>query len=197
MMFLNYWRAMKTLHIPGTTSTAAVLAFFLILVAHPICAQVVPSADAGGIKIWAGGAVSGFKVHGPVFSDRNLAGITALVDVDTNRGFGLEGEARWLDFHQVNNLHVETYSIGGRYHHNLGRFQPYAKGLIGFGDFNFPYNYAHGRYAVYTMGGGIDYLWKHRITIRAADLEYQYWPQFTFGTANTMGISIGARVRVF
>ena len=183
---------MKTLCV--SRFATAVLALLSFVGLPAVSAQVIPSADAGGIKIWAGGTASGFNVQ---YDSRKLGGLTALVDVDTNHGIGLEGEARWLEFHQLNNLHLETYSIGARYHHNVGRFQPYAKGLIGFGDFNFPYNYAHGRYTVYTMGGGIDYLWKRRITIRAADMEWQYWPQFTFGATSTLGLSIGARIRVF
>ena len=82
-----------------------------------------------------------------------MLGITAFADMDTKRRIGIEAEGRWLEFHQTANVHAETYSIGGRYHLDLGRFEPYAKGLIGFGDFNFPYNYAHGRYLVVTAGG--------------------------------------------
>jgi hypothetical protein len=173
---------------------AAALVLLVFCGVRPGSAQVVPSADAGGIKIWAGGLASAYDV---AYGARKLGGITALVDVDTRRGIGIEGEARWLDFHQVDNLHVETYSIGVRYHRNWGKFQPYAKGLIGFGDFNFPYNYATGRYTVATFGGGIDYQWKRRISIRAADFEYQDWPQFTYGATSTMGISTGVRIRVF
>ena len=183
-----------TVRLSQIVPAAAALALLLVFVPRSAPAQVVPSADAGGLKIWAGGEASAFKVE---YGERKLGGITAVADVDTRRGIGVEGEARWLDFHQVDNEHVETYSIGARYHRNLGKFQPYVKGLIGFGDFNFPYNYATGRYTVVTMGGGLDYLWKRRIAIRAADLEYHMWPQFTYGSMNDMGLSIGVRVRVF
>lgn len=185
---------MMILRLSRLVPAAAVLALLLVFAAPFACSQVIPSADAGGIKIWAGAAASAFKLD---YGDRKLGGITALVDVDTRSGIGLEGEARWLEYHQKANVHVETYSIGARYHRNLNKFQPYAKGLIGFGDFNFPYNYATGRYTVVTMGGGVDYLWKRRVSIRAADLEYHLWPQFTYGSMNDMGLSVGVRVRVF
>ena len=42
--------------------------------------------------------------------------------------------------HATANLHTETYSIGGRYHIDVGRLQPCANGPVGFADFNFPPN---------------------------------------------------------
>jgi hypothetical protein len=175
------------------------MALLLAFVSCPALAQVIPAADAGGFKIWAGGTASAFNFD---YGNRKLGGITALVDVDTRRGFGVEGEARWLEFNQVANVHVETYSVGGRYHRNVRKFQPYVKALIGFGDFNFPYNLANGRFTVLTMGGGVDYQWKKRISIRAVDMEYQMWPQFTSDGVHTtplsdLGVSMGVRVKVF
>ena len=157
-------------------------------------AQVAPAADAGGYKISAGGTGSGYYVQ---YGERKLLGYSAFVDADTHRGIGVEGEARWLEYHQTADVHVETYSVGARYHINFRRFQPYAKGLIGFVDFNFPYNYATGRYLVVTAGGGLDYRLSRRIHVRVADLEYQMWPQFTFGSMSTVGVSTGLRVGIF
>jgi hypothetical protein len=131
------------------------------------------------------------------YGQRKMLGITAFADMDTKRRIGIEAEGRWLEFHQTANVHAETYSIGGRYHLDLGRFEPYAKGLIGFGDFNFPYNYAHGRYLVVTAGGGVEFRWTPRVYVRAADFEYQDWPQFTFGNMTTFNVSTGLRVRIF
>ncbi len=157
-------------------------------------AQVVFAGDQGGLRLTAGAMGSGSTLE---YGQRKMLGITAFADVDTKRRLGLEAEGRWLEFHQTANVHAETYSIGGRYHLDLGRFEPYAKGLIGFGDFNFPYNYAHGRYLVVTAGGGVEFCWKPRIYVRAADFEYQDWPQFTFGNMTTFSVSTGLRVRIF
>jgi hypothetical protein len=157
-------------------------------------AQVAPAADAGGYKISAGGTASGFYVQ---YGERKLLGYSAFVDADAHRGIGLEAEGRWLEYHQTADVHVETYSLGVRYHMNFRRFQPYAKGLIGFGDFNFPYNYATGRYLLVTAGGGLDYRLSRRIHLRVADVEYQMWPQFTFGNMSTVGVSTGLRVGIF
>ena len=171
--------------------TAAFLAMGMTSMAH---AQVASQASAGGFQLSAGATGSGFYVQ---YGERKMVGVTGFVDADTRRGLGVEAEGRWLEFHKTNDVHVETYSIGARYHMNFRRFQPYAKGLIGFGDFNFPYNYATGRYLVVTAGGGMDYYWTRRIHFRLADAEWQYWPQFTYGAMTTAGVSAGVRVNIF
>jgi hypothetical protein len=157
-------------------------------------AQVIPSATAGGFRLSAGGTGSGYYMQ---YGEQKLLGASAFVDADVSHGLGVEAEGRWLEWHQTNDVHVETYSIGLRYHMNFHRFQPYAKGLIGFGDFNFPFNYAHGRYLVATAGGGLDYRLTRRIHIRLPDVEYQDWPQFTYGAMNSVGVSAGVRVGIF
>jgi hypothetical protein len=35
------------------------------------------------------------------------------------------------------------------------------------------------------------------LKIRLIDVEYQQWPQFTFGTINPYGVSFGLSYRVF
>ena len=184
---------------PGTArlwiQSAAVLALAIFSVAPRIAqAQVQSAGDQGGLIVSVGGMGSGYYLQ---YGQRKIAGITAFVDADTKRRFGIEAEGRWLEFHQTANVHAETYSAGARYHFDVGRFAPYAKGLVGFGDFNFPYNYAYGRYLVVTAGGGLDFRWTPRITVRAVDLEYQDWPNFTFGNMNSLGVNAGLRVRIF
>jgi len=50
---------------------------------------------------------------------------------------------------------------------------------------------------VVAPGGGVDYRLNNRIRLRLADLEYQYWPQFTYGAMTSVGVSTGIRVRIF
>ena len=157
-------------------------------------AQTVYEGDQGGLKISAGSTGSGSYVQ---YGQQKLLGLAAVADFDTKRRIGVEAEGRWLEYHQTSNVHVETYSVGARYHFDVGRLQPYAKGLVGLGNFNFPYSYAHGRYLVLTGGGGLDFHWTNRIYVRAADVEFQDWPQFTFGNMTSVAVSAGFRVRVF
>jgi Outer membrane protein beta-barrel domain len=157
-------------------------------------AQAGPSGDQGGLGIFAGATGTGSYVQ---YGARKMFGVTGFVDADTRKRLGIEAEGQWMEFHQSADVHIETYSIGARYHFNVSRFQPYVKGLVGFGDFNFPYNLATGRYLVVTGGGGLDIRLNRRFYVRAVDVEYQDWPQFTFGTMTTLNASAGIRVRVF
>lgn len=177
----------------GALRAGAILAICACLTGLA-AAQVQPQGDKGGLSLSAGATGTGYYVQ---YGERKMAGITWFVDADTRRRLGIEAEGRWIEYNQSADVHVETYSIGVRYHFNADRFQPYAKGLVGFGDFNFPYNLATGRFLVVTAGGGVDYMLNRRIQIRAADVEYQNWPQFTFGNMTTLSGSVGLRVRIF
>ncbi len=156
--------------------------------------QVVPAGDAGRLIISAGGTATGEYVQ---YGERKMVGVTAFADFDSRSPFGIEAEGRWLEWNQKANVHLETYSIGPRYHKNFGNLVPYAKGLLGYSNFNFPYNLATGRYLTVTAGGGVDFHVTKRIYLRAADVEYQYWPQFSFGAMSTLSVSSGVRVRIF
>ena len=161
---------------------------------RPAAAQVAPSADVGSFGLSAGRTASGYFLQ---YGERKMLGATAFVDLDTIRRYGFEGEARWLIFNQTENVNTQTYLVGPRVHMSVGRFQPYAKGLVGVGEFNFPYNLAHGGYLVVAPGGGVDYHLNKKVILRLADFEYDYWPQFTFGAMKSYGISSGIRVRIF
>jgi hypothetical protein len=175
-------------------SAAFAVAFIALALAGAARAQVAPSASSVGFGLSVGVTGSGMYVQ---YGERKMVGITPFFDFDTRHHIGIEGEAHFVQFRQTENLHFTTYSAGVRYHVNFNHFQPYAKGLIGEGYFNFPYNYATGHYMVVTAGGGLDYrLGRSRIQFRLADAEWQYWPQFTYGSLTTLGISSGVRFTI-
>ncbi len=176
--------------LPRRSALLSLLVAAVLLLANQNgVAQSRESATAGHSFIWVGGAVSGYYIQ---YGQAKNLGVSGYVDADTIRRFGIEAEGRWLDFHEKNNVHAETYLAGPRYHFDLGRIQPYAKGMAGIGKFNFPFNYAQGTYLVIAPGGGLDYRLSPRWSARA-DFEYQYWPQFTFGPMSSGGISLGVR----
>jgi len=154
--------------------------------------QATESATADHDLLWAGAGGSYYTLG---YGDRKLVGLTGWVDYDTVRRYGIEAEGRWLDWQQTANVHDETFLLGPRYHMNYGRLQIYAKGLVGFGKFNFPYNYATGNYFVIAPGGGVDYRLSRRWSVRS-DFEYQIWPQFTFGSMSSAGITVGLRRKI-
>ncbi len=185
----------------GQGTVACCRALFAVLVAlagltpaRTASAQAVYAGDSGGFTLSAGATASGYQVQ---YGQQKLLGIAALVDVDTRRRIGLEAEGRWLQFHETNGLHATTWLAGPRYHFTKGKFQFYGKGLVGIGQLTFPYNLAHGTYLVIAPGGGVDYRWTRRITLRLADVEYQIWPQFTFGSMTSAGVSAGLRYRIY
>jgi hypothetical protein len=191
---LNFWRSGR----PG--SRVSLAAVFALVISIPglgprtARAQVAAPGDQGGLSLSVGAMGSGYTLQ---YGQRKMAGITLFVDADTKRRLGIEVEDRWLGYYQTANVRAETYSIGGRYHFDVGRFQPYAKGLVGIGDFNFPHKYAYGRNLVVTAGGGLEFHWTQRIYVRVVDFEYQDWPQFTFGNMNSFGVNAGLRVLIF
>jgi hypothetical protein len=166
----------------------AVLLALSLLLTRTASSQVVYSGDKGGFGLSAGATGSGYEVE---YGQQKLLGVAGFVDVDTTRRFGAEGEARFLMFHNPDQLETRTYMGGPRYHMSMGKFQFYGKGLVGFGQFTFPYDLAKGNYLVIAPGGGVDYRWKRKISIRVADIEYQIWPQFTYGSMNSYGVSAG------
>jgi hypothetical protein len=133
-------------------------------------AQVEQSAVGGDELMSVGGVGSLFHNN---YGQRTLGGAGVFVD-DT------------------------TYLIGPRYSFNgYRRFRPYVKGLVGDGEFNFPYNYGHGSYLVVAPGGGVDFRVNRRLRLRLADFEYQYWPNFSFGALTNYGVSAGLKIRIF
>jgi hypothetical protein len=169
------------------------LAVFFLTPRAAFC-QVAPSGDAGGYNLTVGATATGDYLE---YGSRKMLGVAAIADLDTKRRIGLEGEAKWLMLHQTANVHATTYLAGPRYHFTFGRFQPYAKGLIGFGQFNYPYNFGTDNDFVIEPGGGLDFRVTKRLRIRVADFEYQIWPQFHYGTLTSYGLSTGIRVRIF
>jgi hypothetical protein len=164
-------------------------------------AQTVPDASAGGFRLSGGGAVSAYDLD---YGDVKKMGASVFVDFDTLHHYGIEGEARWLSFAlqptgpgPAADEHAATYLIGPRYSRHYGRFQPYVKGLVGIGEFNFPYNLGTDSCFVAALGAGVDFRLTRRISWRAADVEYQFWPQFEYGQLKSYGVSSGIRIKIF
>lgn len=184
----------QELHLRRSVFFRVVLLVVWLGLAHAAPAQVVPTADAGSMRLSAGGTLSGYYLD---YGEQKLFGPSLFVDADTFRHFGVEGEARWLTFHQTNDKHATTYLIGPRYSRHYGKFEPYVKVLLGVGRFNFPYNLGTDNCLVVAPGAGVDFQLSRRISWRAADFEYQIWPQFHYGQMSSPGLSTGIRLRIF
>jgi hypothetical protein len=180
------------------------------------CAQVASSATNRQLSITAGGMASIFQpdyVAGhwacttptdeycwhPVAGSSNqpLFGVGAYVDVKFNRWAQIEAEGRWLRFNQDGNVHQDNYLIGPRvpvYH--FRRANVYAKTLVGFSQMTFDSS-NHGRFTTLAFGGGMDVKLTKRVSFRAADFEYQYWPTWDNSTLSPYGASMGVSYKIF
>lgn len=172
---------------------AVVLAIVLGM-ARPSSGQAAPAAQAEGDTLFAGATASGYEVQ---YGEREMLGFTGFVDAETRHHIGIEVEASWAIFHQTDNVYTKIYDAGPRYHRTYGRYQPYVKALAGIGQFNFPYNYAHGNYLVIAPGAGVDFRLSRRIRLRLVDAEWQYWPQFTYSALSSFSVSTGVRIPIF
>lgn len=159
-------------------------------------AQSPESATGDWSSLWVGGSFSATRLQ---YGQHWVEGGGVFVDGNFNWRFGIEGEANWAALHQLSGTHATTYLVGPRYQFNAFhdyRLRPYVKFLAGDGEFTFPYNYAHGSYFVIAPGGGVDYWLNSRFRLRLADVEYQYWPGFTYGSSSNLSVSVGVRYRI-
>jgi len=157
-------------------------------------AQALPTASGPGSYISAGVAMSAYQAD---YGQRVLGGTEFFVDVHPTWRYGIEAEARFLRFHTDENVTQTSYLAGPHvYVCHCGKWRPYAKFLIGEGELEFPFGYAHGSYLTYAPGGGVDFRVSDYLSVRAIDVEYQSWPNFTYGNLHPYGISAGLTLRL-
>ena len=177
------------------------LSFFLfgvvLLATGPVMvqAQVAPSALRNPISLTVGGTASLFN---PDYLTNNLGGLGAYVDLNLFHGIGVEAEGRWQRFHEYQGISQDNYLIGPRVQVlHFWRLRPYAKVLGGFSNMNFEDGIGTGRFTTLAFGGGVDIKMTRRLSVRAFDAEYQYWPTFLGGSLSPFGASAGISYRVF
>lgn len=164
------------------------------LAASSAHAQALPAASGPGLFTSVGGSVSAFQVD---YGKRVDYGYSFFVDLHSFGRFGLEAEFRTLPYHTDEEVKQTTYLIGPHaYLFKRGAFRPYAKFLVGDAQMRFPFGYANGSYFVMAPGAGLDLHVLPAVDLRVFDLEYQSWPQFTYGNLHPYGISAGIKIRV-
>ena len=155
----------------------------------------MPTATGPGSYITVGAGISDFQAD---YGHNQLSGGFVYVDVNPHWRVGLEGEGRVLRWHSAEQVTEATYLGGIRMAlwSRPRRWSPYSKFLAGVGRIDLPYGYAHGSFFSYAPGAGLDIVLTDRISVRAVDLEYQHWPEFTFGSLSPYGVSAGLSVRL-
>jgi opacity protein-like surface antigen len=192
-------------------SAALVFSILLAAGAASAHAQVVAAATTRQFSITAGGIASIFQTdyagdrQPPTFqfpvahaSPYPLFGAGAYVDVKFRRWVQLEAEGRWLRFNQYGGISQDNYLIGPRVPVlHFWRSSVYAKALGGYAKMNFDSIGNKGTFTDIAFGGGMDVKLTKRISIRAADFEYQYYPKWSNSSLSPYGASVGIGYKLF
>ncbi|MCU1323158.1 MAG: hypothetical protein JWM43_2807 [Acidobacteriaceae bacterium] len=173
---------------------ALAAAFFFDAPAQQAKAQAVPTATGPGPYISIGGTVAAFESS---YGQRVVGGASIYLDLHPHKTYGVEIEAKTFRMHQEADVRQSTLLAGPRISFGSGRLTPFAKVLVGMGRFEYPYHYATGNYFVIAPGAGVDFALNRRLKVRLLQVEYQTWPQFTFGSYNAYGVSTGLSLRIF
>ncbi len=165
----------------------------LLLGSHFASGQALPTATRRGALQVGGDYVADF----PDYTNSKFFGYGIYADLDYSEHFGVE-----FNFKQANDLTHQlnsqgngntgapnvpsmqrTYELGLRYSRNYKRFNPYVRGSIGRGDFEYPplplpnpQNVSQGTLGYYLVSPaiGVDYTLTVRLSIRA-DFDSQHW----------------------
>ena len=168
------------------------VALFALVPQRAALAQALPTATGPGAYVIVGGTFSDFQAD---YGDRAIKGASLYVDSNLAWRFGIETEARRLTYAEFGERQ-STLLAGPRWAFHPKGFVPYVKLLAGGGRFDFPFGYAYGNYFVVAPGAGIDLRLGERVRVRLADVEYQVWPGFTFGSLHPYGGSAGISFQI-
>ena len=168
--------------------------FFLFVVAAGVNART-SSAQAilgwlkGPVSVSAGGMVSLFNSDE---QGNQLFGFGTYADLDLKGRVGFEAIARWLPINGITGETQANYLVGPRIHvRGIWKAHPYVKILGGVSRSTFNHGAASGEFGTVAIGGGVDIPWKHNLTIRALDYEYQFWPEYLGDPLAPHGFSSG------
>lgn len=169
----------------------AVLASVAAAAAPAAHAQAYYAGTGPGSYITLGATFSGFESG--QYGKTLLTGGSLFLDANLYRRIGVEAEARALNHGSIEGIRETSYLVGPKLSLKGRRLRPYAKLLVGRGDFRFPFGDAYGKYFVVAPGAGIDWRVSHsRFHLRLIDAEYQFWPNFIpFGKISPFGASAG------
>jgi len=135
-------------------------------------------------------------------SNYKLYGVGAYVDVRMRRWMQLEAEGRLLRWHQFEGVSEVNYLIGPRLPvYNFWKASVYGKVLGGRSKLNYGdyWGYPEGShyYTDMAFGGGVDLKLTKRLSLRAVDVEYHYWPSWNNSTLSPYGASVGVGYKIF
>jgi hypothetical protein len=120
-------------------------------------------------------------------------GLSGWVDANLTPLLGLEAEAHFGVIVSPTDIGENSFFVGPRFGIRRGKFQPYAKAMVGHGSLvhDLPGHSSTLGYIAYALGGGLDYRIRPSFNFRAVDFEYQTWPTFSPHNLTPYTISSG------
>jgi hypothetical protein len=171
------------------------LAAALTLLPLSAHAQATPMATRGG-AIQAG---VGYTNADTDELQKRIGGASIWADFDLTNHIGLTGSVNLLDFETPQDYSQRSYEGGVRFIERTHHVELYGKVQAGLGVYSYTqYNYgvvASDSFGMFSLGGGVDYPWKHKIVFRLAQFEYQHW-KFPPNNLTPTLLSFGALYRI-
>ena len=136
----------------------------------------------------------------PDYNNKGIGGLTYYAGVDF-RHIGIEADIHQTTLWTPYDLGQRTFLGGPRFIYPIGRYRPYARGFLGFGQFvqqegYYPTTTALPFHKLYGIGGGLDILASQHINIRAIDFEAQRWPGFSDHGLTPYAVTVGIGYRL-
>lgn len=158
--------------------------------------QATSTASRDGmIQVGIGGTYGS-----PDYNPKGIGGLTYYAGIDFHY-FGLEADIHQTTLWTPYDLGQRTYVGGPRFVYPVGRYRPYVRGVLGFGQFIQQRGYYDTTtslplHKLYGFGGGLDILATHKINIRAIDFEEQRWPGFSNHGLTPYVVTVGVAYRL-
>jgi len=164
-------------------------------------AQVVPAYHGKVNTLWVGAEYSNLSASFPYQSSVRVSGVGIFANYEMTSHLGVEATTRFLKSNTIYDESENNYLAGVRYRMGYyGKFQPYAKVLLGLGSIQYPH--VNGRYFAFVPAAGVSYRFSKKWTVHG-EYEYQYWmnsPGFKNEPEHTItpnGFHIGVAYRAF
>jgi opacity protein-like surface antigen len=183
-------------------------AVLIVIAAVPALGQVTYSGEQGRLPFAAGPGISSYDVdwgHGRIWGGTAWADWGLTWGPNWMQGFGLEGEARYINLgHSPGQPPLKVGTAGGgpiyTWRH-FQKFRPYGKFLMSYGSlsgFSFPTEpgsppYTHDTRTAFAPGGGLEFRLTKHVWLRV-DYEYQFWMRLFLNhqTYDPQGFTMGA-----
>ena len=148
---------------------------FLLGGTTALFAQATPTASRlGDVQIGIA-----YTLASPSYPPRTtFQGAAIYGDFDFRRHLGIEAEIHRVYSTTGNQNYEQSYDIGARYFRTYGSLVPYVKGMIGRGNYNYPFGQTNLGYVMFAGAAGADFKLGPWLRVRG-EYQVQHWNGFT------------------